>query len=129
MGYSGYTQYLCANGHSDSRDCMDDRLKVCSFCSVKMAWENGVDTTNGSRHQLELTEEEFDAIHVGISQADYEKLIYCSGCKWCVDGRIDGHVALEVAHPARTLSCECCNHEQELEPVRYKIPTNKGRRT
>jgi hypothetical protein len=128
MGYSGYTQYLCANGHEASRDCMDDGVKACPYCAKKIVWANQVDTTNGSRHQLELSEEEFDAIHVGISQTDYEKLIYCSGCEHCDNGRIDGYVELEVSHPARMLTCDCCSHAQELEPVRYSIPITQGRR-
>lgn len=51
MSYEGYTQILCEKGHYDSQDAYsgyDRKIWKCTVCGSKTAWENMVDTTNGS---------------------------------------------------------------------------------
>jgi hypothetical protein len=47
VSYSGYREFLCANGHYARTDCWDDDPSECSFCKAKIAQRNSVDTTNG----------------------------------------------------------------------------------
>lgn len=47
MGYSGYVQLLCKNGHYDAFDVYDN-YDVCLTCGESHVWKNNVDTTNGS---------------------------------------------------------------------------------
>lgn len=52
MGYSGFTQYFCSNGHVNHRNCYDDDSDLtkngCDRCGAPIVIYNGVDTTNGS---------------------------------------------------------------------------------
>lgn len=48
MGYSGYEQHLCENGHLfhlDSRNFEEE--EICPVCGAPSAWANMVDDTNG----------------------------------------------------------------------------------
>lgn len=47
MGYSGYTEYLCENGHYFTRDCWDSKPSVCPYCQSFIKYFHSVDTTNG----------------------------------------------------------------------------------
>lgn len=47
MGYSGFKEYLCAQGHYSSRDAYDNRLEACPDCGEPMTHFHGVDQTNG----------------------------------------------------------------------------------
>lgn len=48
MGYSGYIQYLCSNGHYTTKDLYGRQYGSCYRCKQSFVWENCVDTTNGS---------------------------------------------------------------------------------
>lgn len=60
MSYEGYTQYLCPSGHYWCEDVYEGYFNdpdfnsetgdrpFCPECKAKPAWQNGVDTTNGS---------------------------------------------------------------------------------
>lgn len=128
MGYSGYTQYLCAKGHELNIECGEDKNQGCAHCGSRVVWFNVVDTTNGSLHELVWTDEEWDSMPETASQEEWYALLHCSGCEECDGGRIDGYVELEMSHPPRTQTCGCCSHVRQIEPARYIIPTNKGRR-
>lgn len=127
MGYSGYTRYLCGKGHLHVRDCTESSLKACTSCGSKLVWSNSVDTTNGSRHQLDLTDEAWEELDKEYTQEEWDNILYCKGCEHCVNGRIDGYVELEQTHPPRVERCSCCSHEQEIEPARFKVPLDRGR--
>jgi len=128
MSYEGYTQYLCAKGHIQTRDCMEPTLKVCPSCGSRIAWSNGVDQTNGSRHQFDLPDEVWETFPETASQEEWDALLYCKGCEHCDNGRIDGYVELEKTSDAIPCTCRSCGHQHNIEPARYKIPTTKGRR-
>ena len=51
MGYTGYSQYLCQDGHLSEVDATyeyysGDENEGCR-CGQRIVWENSVDTTNG----------------------------------------------------------------------------------
>ena len=53
MSYSGYSQFLCKNGHHWTEDsCMlmykNLEENKCSICKEPAVWEKMVNTTNGS---------------------------------------------------------------------------------
>lgn len=133
MGFSGYDQILCLNGHKSSADCYEetnfDGPEVAEWyegveypmpshwtcrCGAKAAWWNQVNTTNGSL--CETYDEE------GTWVAE------CGGCEYCENGRIDGHVELEIDKPAVTQVCNL-GHEHVIEEQTYKIPKDKGHLT
>ncbi len=128
MSYEGYTQYLCENGHSLTRDCMESNPKVCSYCEARVVWANGVDQTNGSLHQFDLTDEQWGDLDDEYTDDEWNDLLYCKGCEHCDNGRIDGYVELEEVRPAAYCTCRSCGHRHEASPTVYKIPTDKGRR-
>lgn len=47
MGYSGFTEYLCVEGHFSSRNVWAEDLKACPHCGKAFAHFHGVDQTNG----------------------------------------------------------------------------------
>lgn len=47
MGYSGYTQFLCKNGHYYAEDAYLISPEVCPDCQEPFVWSNSVNTTNG----------------------------------------------------------------------------------
>lgn len=128
MSFEGYYQILCRNGHIASADCYDyprftierkgvqiendfDRIWdepiwKCPVCGELAAWWNLVDVTNGS---------------------------YCnecdgSGCKWCIDGFIDGHVELELKEPNEYCVCDKCGNSHVVKLQTYHIPKKLGHR-
>lgn len=50
MGYSGYVEYLCENGHYFYADALDEaysnKQKTCHICGQDPVWYNCVDQTN-----------------------------------------------------------------------------------
>lgn len=117
MGYSGYTQYLCTQGHKTTIDCWDDTPKHCSHCKESFVWRNAIDTTNGSYCTAGWYE--------GVETTLYGVLI-CTGCEDCVDGRIDGYVEFETISDNVLKTCPCCDYVREIEPARFKIPSKGG---
>ena len=118
MGFSGYYQVLCKNGHDmGGHDVYGKPCKVCRYCGADIGWENMVDTTNGSEHHI-------DTIY---DEDDFPEDIYCTGCKDCDNGRIDGYVELEKIQEAVRCTCTFCGHNHIASPPKYKIPTDKGR--
>jgi hypothetical protein len=63
-----------------------------------------------------------------MSEEEYQELTTCKGCEWCDKGRIDGYVELEEIQSKQTEKCPCCETIRELEPARFKIPADKGRK-
>jgi len=103
MGYEGYEQLLCENGHystADAYESIDQKTWQCEVCGARLAWWNAVDETNGS----------FD-----VDESGQE-----------TDVRIDGYVELEIDKPAVTETCTQCNHVKELQEETYKIPSDVG---
>jgi hypothetical protein len=100
MSFEGYIQKLCANGHHWVCDVyFDDSNEVCSVCGAEVVWKNIVDTTNG--------------MYCDCDEGD---------CEFCDNGRIDGHVDLEVNQEAVFENCSCCGSRREVFPATYKIP-------
>lgn len=128
MGYSGYTQYLCAQGHYSTSCVYNETPETCSFCASRLVWRNGVDTTNGSYCEIDLTDEEWEALPETLSQEAWDALLYCKGCDMCDEGRIDGLVKLEMVREATICTCAGCGHQHLSEPAVYVIPTDKGRK-
>ncbi len=56
MGYSGYSQFWCKNGHYWTVDCEElpnplyeeDKKQKCPICNEEEVFENMVNITNGS---------------------------------------------------------------------------------
>jgi len=48
MSYEGYKQVLCSRGHYWTEDAYEGEAPKCPDCGSPRAWENSVDTTNGS---------------------------------------------------------------------------------
>ena len=139
MSFEGHYQILCTNGHSRGADCYDEPnfdgpeaeeyegtvyqtpQWVCS-CGAKAAWWNLVDTTNGSFCECPSGVYELENIY---QQQESDRP---SDCKYCENGRIDGHVELELDKEAVTQTCNL-NHVHVIEEATYKIPQNKGHLT
>ena len=62
MGFEGYYQLLCENGHYSVVDC--DSLPANCHCAAPMVWYNVVNTTNGFSGpvHLEVLEDESIAV-------------------------------------------------------------------
>ncbi len=105
MSYEGYTQYLCKNGHTWSRDCMEEESKVydCGWrgCGAPVVWWNMVNNTNGCE-PVKGDPRDLRNIH--------KKPDDCT----C------GYITLEKIHEQR---CEKCDHVLEQ---RFKIPKKGG---
>lgn len=107
MGYSGYDQILCVNGHYDERDAFEytefegnhNDVWKCPTCGEKAVWWNGVNTTNGS------------------FEYDPE-----AGVEVC----IDGHINLEIKKLSDTCTCNKCGCVHTLETVTYEVPEYGG---
>lgn len=57
MGYSGYCQLLCTQGHYFMMDCYQfefSGLVPCPYCKSPITWWNLVDTTNGPGQPVKL---------------------------------------------------------------------------
>ena len=101
MSYEGYRQILCENGHYYEEDVCaaqwgDVEPWKCTVCGAKEAWDNSVNTTNGS----------YDVADDGS-----ETMV-----------RIDGFVELEVAKPATYCECSSCGNKHVVCPETFKIP-------
>jgi hypothetical protein len=74
MGFSGYYQILCYNGHYREEDVytsMHDGKSVCNICKAPDDWSNLVDDTNGDRvGRVELEEDS----HLDISSFSKEEV-------------------------------------------------------
>ncbi len=99
MGYSGFSQLLCKNGHNWNVDCEEmpqeyenPRKMKCPKCGEPQVWENMVNTTNGS--------------------VDEEGT------------RIDGFVDLKIKSQ-RFGFCSECGEKHICETI-YEIPKLKG---
>jgi hypothetical protein len=46
MGYSGFVELLCLNGHYGGHDVYESAPERC-FCGAHFRWSHGVDQTNG----------------------------------------------------------------------------------
>lgn len=55
MGYSGYREFLCANGHKDAVDAYGDDPKACGFCKAPITHRHSVDLTNGEEEGVPCT--------------------------------------------------------------------------
>ncbi|KKN57999.1 hypothetical protein LCGC14_0556570 [marine sediment metagenome] len=99
MSYSGFSQFLCKNGHYWEMDCMtlpnlmyeEDVKQKCPVCNEEEVWENMVNITNGSWDDDET--------------------------------RIDGYVELKLKIK-RSGVCSACGEEHVCEK-RYLIPKKK----
>ena len=107
MGWDGYQQNICANGHSGDSSG-DDGLYYSSneedikcHCGAKYIWWNLVDTTNGS----------FNVDAEGNETSE----------------RIDGFVELEQLTAAVTEVCSL-GHVHVTQAATYKIPEGLGHR-
>lgn len=98
MGYSGYDQVLCQNGHEHIIDAHDPsgfatewtdttpKSWTCPVCGAGVAWYHSVDTTND-----------------------------------------EGNPAHLVQHTKRQMcTCGSCGHEHVAVPATYKIPLGVG---
>ena len=98
MGFSGFWQVLCKNGHYDNLDCftVDCFTWKCSICGEGAYWYNLVDSTNGS----------YDS----------------SG------NRIDGFIFLEInENKSEYCICEKCGNSHAIkEEIIYYFPKNRG---
>jgi hypothetical protein len=54
MGYSGFTELLCLNGHYSGHDAYDDTPPACR-CGAAFRYSHGVDQTNGYDESHEST--------------------------------------------------------------------------
>ena len=112
MSYEGYTQYLCPLGHYWTEDAMagyyceysngTSDSPSCPHCKAPPAWENMVDTTNGS----------FGIDEVGNDTPD----------------RIDGYIELEENTPTQFETCPTCQHAKIVAQPTYHIPKEGGHR-
>ena len=108
MSFSGYKQILCKNGHLDIVDIYEtidwddegptSRKWNCPYCGAEEAWDNLVDTTNGSYDTHPLTGKKV---------------------------RIDGYVKLKIKTPAKKCQCLSCKNIHIKEPETYYIPIKK----
>lgn len=120
MSFEGYIQKLCKNGHywtADASIYSDDEDNICDVCGEKACWENLVDLTNGHFCDCELGQ-----LAERIPGADPN----ARSCGYCVGGRIDGHVELEVDTPAQYEECPHCGSSKKAKETTYKIPQGKG---
>ena len=98
MGYSGYDQVLCQNGHAFCVDVYDQsgfgypyssvtpQTWKCPVCEAGVTWWSSVDTTNDEGDPVRL-----------------------------------------VLHTERQMcTCADCGHEHEAVPATYKIPLGVG---
>lgn len=101
MGYSGFSQFWCKNGHYWTKDCYElpnmlyeePKKQKCPICGELEAFENMVNVTNGS----------FDD-----------------------DGtRIDGFIEPELEKEEK-ITCPNCKREHICECSIYKIPKEKN---
>lgn len=53
MGYSGYTQAVCKNGHYTETDYLDDDEK-CVDCQEEFMWSHHVNMTNGDEIRINI---------------------------------------------------------------------------
>lgn len=111
MSFEGYYQLLCKEGHKSSHDVYWDAPETCEHCAAEFVWRNMVDQTNGSYCVTQVYE-----------QGMWPEDVYCTGCEYCKDGRIDNYVELEEIKAAVYETCECCGTHRLLEPARYRIP-------
>ncbi len=102
MGYSGYSQFWCKDGHYWEINCYvlpnlmyEEPIKQkCPICKKKEVFENMVDLTNGS---------------------------------WGDDAeRIDGYIKPKPKE-INVLRCPKCNKKHICGCSTYKIPKEKGR--
>jgi hypothetical protein len=101
MSYEGYSQVICANGHSYDIDCNDfGHDGRCPECQAESVWTNGVDTTNGS---------------FNIDSDGNE-----------TNERIDGYVELEVLALPSFCTCKDCGNQHQMKSTTYKIPETRG---
>lgn len=118
MSYEGYYQLVCVSGHLNEVDAYDycQGEEMCRTCGAKIVWWNSVDTTNGSFCDCPAGD-----WAAGIIEGDPN--ICCDDCD---NGRIDGHVELEVLQFAQFEKCHCCGHKKLISHETYKVPSNKG---
>jgi len=123
MSFEGSYQIICKNGHSCECDCYEDPYfgeEITDefgtyypwkcHCGAAAAWWNLVDETNGSYCSECNTEDKEDV----------------EGCKWCLKGRIDGRVELEVDAMSTYCVCAACGHSHPITQMTFKIPEKKG---
>jgi len=117
MSYEGYQQCLCTNGHYWTVDCYDhSRNDLCPDCGSPIAWENGVDLTNGSDPNdpssmpVEL-EVATPAVVADLSVA-LDKLL-----NLIQPSPVDREAFLKLCIPKR------------LSEATYRVPKNQGRRS
>lgn len=112
MSFEGWYQVLCKNGHDmGGHDPYGRKWGTCKHCGAEVAWTNLVDTTNGSYCVTQVYDED-----------GWPEDVYCTGCEYCDNGRIDRFVELEVRVPAVFCKCGSCGHRHIIEPPRYHIP-------
>ena len=99
MGYEGYTQYICGNGHYFTENCYSETFgpntPPCPWCGESWTWRNGVDETNGT-HDPDTGE------------------------------RIDGYVELEVVEPPTFCRCDKCDNSHIVKQATYRVPGRKS---
>jgi len=93
MGYSGFSQFWCKNGHYWTVDCWREADVIkdnkCPICKESAVFRNMVNVTNGS----------FDD----------------------EGNRIDGYIKPELVKEHKTI-CKSCGKEHVCECSIYKIP-------
>lgn len=81
MSYEGYTQLVCAKGHKDSRDHLNDSPLVCE-CGEPFVWRNEVDDTNGDNLEDEV-------IFKQIVEAVYDTCAHCGHSRRVEEARYE----------------------------------------
>lgn len=118
MGFDGYFQILCRNGHLRHCDCYEDfdpKTWECR-CGQRAGWYNLVDTTNGS-YCPSWDEEKDQCCDPTYCDPDYPE---------CRSGRIDGEVELQTLLEEETETCGCCGHVKVTKERIYKFPFSVG---
>jgi len=118
MSFEGYYQILCCNGHYSEIDCYlnptfdpsHNNVWRCPDCDELAVWWNLVDETNGSY----------------CDECNPECKDNVEGCEWCVKGRIDGRIDLEVDRPREMFTCKECGCSKIISLETYKVPKSGG---
>jgi hypothetical protein len=111
MSYEGYEQVLCKNGHASVFDAWDmTRPRDDDWKCPAVTLKQGVPTTCGA-------------------PMAWSNDVNVTNGSWDEDGtRIDGYVEVDAEAEAETCKCDKCGNEHVVDPPRFKIPKDKGRR-